>query len=99
MRTAEITEKDVEKTSIDSSREGVINILLSEEGGEKMQRLTSKMNLGHDQLATIIEGKLVFYATVQSTLARNFQVSGLNNYTQLELQELAKKIDSSAKSK
>ncbi len=74
-----LTGKNVQRASVDTGSRGVVHITLDGEGGDKMRLATSKMTIGQDQMACILDGKVISSATVQSVLGRQFNVSGLDS--------------------
>lgn len=58
-------------------REGELDVELNNDGATKMFDLTKKMNHGRDRLAIVLDGKVLSAPTVQSSLSKNFQISGM----------------------
>jgi len=69
---------------------GTVLIGLNGEGAKKMSKATSKMALGRDQLASVLDGEVVQVATVQSILGKSFQITGLDS--EKEAREVANAI-------
>ncbi len=67
--------------------EGKLTVELNDEGAKKMFHLTQGMNLGHDRLAIVLDGKVLSAPTVQQALSKRFEISGLG--TAKEAKELA----------
>ena len=57
--------------------EGQLDVELNDQGAEKMLRTTKQMNHGRDRLAIMLDDKVMSAPTVQSTLSKKFQISGL----------------------
>jgi SecD/SecF fusion protein len=64
---------------LDGPYEGQILIELNEQGADLMFKTTDQMKHGRDRLAIVIDGKVLSAPTVQSTLSKKFQVSGLSS--------------------
>lgn len=73
-----VSDNDMEKVALDSSRPGILNVTLTAMGGEKMKQATSAMLYGMDRIAIVIDGKITSAPIVQSTLSCCFQISGLD---------------------
>lgn len=73
-----LTGSDVKHAQPDGQRPGIVNVTLSQAGGEKMRRITSEMEHGRDRLAVVLDGRVVTAPVVQSTLSSSFQVSGMD---------------------
>ena len=86
-----VTGKNVQRANVVTSEKGVVSITLDSKGGDKMREATSKMNIGYDQMATVLDGVVLSAATTQAILGRNFQVSGLD--TQEECRQLARGLE------
>jgi len=59
--------------------EGQLDVKLNPEGAIKMFDLTKKMNHGRDRLAIVLDGKVLSAPVVQSSLSKNFQISGMGS--------------------
>ena len=57
---------------------GVIDVLLSKEGGKRLTNATKTMTIGSDQMAVVLDGEVLIAPTVNATLGRNFIVEGLD---------------------
>jgi len=57
---------------------GVINVLLSKEGGKRLTNATKTMTIGSDQMAVVLDGEVLIAPTVNATLGRRFIVEGLD---------------------
>lgn len=76
-----VTDEDVEKASVDPSREGYIHITLTKAGAAKMREATARMELGKDRMAVIVDGKVKTAPTVNAVLGNQFMISGLADET------------------
>jgi len=57
---------------------GVINVMLSKEGGRRLANTTETMTIGSDRMAVVLDGEVLIAPTVNATLGRNFIVEGLD---------------------
>ena len=57
---------------------GVINVLLSKEGGKRLTNATKTMTIGSDRMAVVLDDEVLIAPTVNATLGRNFIVEGLD---------------------
>ena len=57
---------------------GVINVLLSKEGGKRLTNATNTMTIGSDRMAVVLDDEVLIAPTVNATLGRNFIVEGLD---------------------
>ncbi len=73
-----ITGKDVVDARPNGLSKGVVNVVLGRDGAGKMARLTTPMSKGVDRLAVVLNGVVKSAPTVQSTLGKEFQISGLS---------------------
>ncbi len=73
-----ITGKDVVDARPNGLSKGVVNVVLGRDGAGKMVRLTEPMSKGVDRLAVVLNGQVKSAPTVQSTLGKEFQISGLS---------------------
>ncbi len=60
-------------------REGTLVVELNNDGATKMFNLTKAMNHGYDRLAIVLDGKVLSAPTVQSSLSKNFEISGMGS--------------------
>jgi len=72
-----ITEAEVEQAKIEPERREHLHITLNTQGGKIMKAATSAMNLGHDRLALVVQGKIKSAPVVQAVISRTFEISGL----------------------
>lgn len=79
-----VTEKDIESLNVDPVRQGIINVTLTMEGGNKMKLMTGMMAKGKDRLAIVLNDVVLSAPTVQDTIARHFQISGLKTAEKAE---------------
>ncbi len=62
-----------------------VNIELTSEGGDKMREFTGTLTQGRDMIATVLDGKVVNYATLAAeTLGKNFVINGLDSKQEAE---------------
>ena len=73
-----ITGKEVSSAHPDYSRKGYVGVVLSGEGASRMRRLTGAMTKGTDRLAVVLNGIVKSAPTVQDSLGKQFEISGLN---------------------
>ena len=57
---------------------GVIDVLLSKEGGKRLTNATKTMTIGSDRMAVLLDDEVLIAPTVNATLGRNFIVEGLD---------------------
>lgn len=74
----------------------VINVKLTEKGAKAMAEATGDMLPGRDRLAVIVDGVLVSAPVVQTTLASNFQIDGLDDLDDRGLENLARRMSGRA---
>lgn len=85
-----ITGKEVSSAKPDYTRRGLVSVVLNRTGANRMGNLTSKMQKGRDRLAVVLNGEVKCAPTVQSTLHKDFQISGL--MTKGEPEEVSKAL-------
>jgi len=73
-----LTGKDIVRAGVDLSHPGHVNVTLSNEGADKMYNLTSRMQLGRDRMAIVLDDVVKSAPTVQSVLSKSFEISGLD---------------------
>lgn len=74
-----LTGKDIVNSYVDLSRPGHVNVTLSNDGAERMYNLTSRMQLGHDRLAIVLDDAVKSAPRVQAILSKSFEISGLDD--------------------
>lgn len=79
-----VTDNDMEKVAMDSSRPGIFNVTMTAMGREKLKQASSVMQKGKDRIAIVIDGKITKAPVIQSTLSCYFQISGLNRVKEPE---------------
>ncbi|MGB0328809.1 MAG: protein translocase subunit SecD [Akkermansiaceae bacterium] len=79
----------------DPQQIGVVQVLLNDDGGRRVQEVTSKMRHKIDQMAIVFDGLVLSAPTVQTTLSRNFIVTGLDG--KKEARELSEALDNPLK--
>jgi len=57
---------------------GEIAVLLTSEGGKRVSNSTSKMEIGRDRMAVVLDGQGLIAPTVQASLGREFVINGLD---------------------
>ena len=57
---------------------GVIDVLLSKEGGKRLTNATKTMTIGSDRMAVLLDDEVLIAPTVNATLGRRFIVEGLD---------------------
>ena len=72
-----ITGKEVSSASPNYARRGCVSVVLNRTGAGRMGRLTGKMQKGRDRLAVVLNGQVKCAPTVQATLHKEFEISGL----------------------
>lgn len=73
-----ITGLQVSSANPDAAHAGHVNVTLNNEGAKNMYNLTSKMKLGQDRMAVVLNGTVKCAPTVQAVLNKDFNISGLN---------------------
>lgn len=69
----------VHRAIADPQRKGIIHIRLSAEGGDRVLAATKTMRKNVDRIAVVLDGECLTAPSVQSTLSRDFQISGIDN--------------------
>ncbi len=69
----------VKQAYVDQGQRGVIQVQLDNEGGEEMFKATSSMELGRDQMASVLDGEVINAATVQGIFGAQFSISGMDS--------------------
>ncbi len=78
-KRVEVKGKHVKRAVPSAARAGVIEVTLSAEGGNRMINLTKDMQKGKDRLAIVLDGEVMSAPVVQSTLASNFIIEGIDS--------------------
>ena len=68
---------DISNAQPSPSRPDAVAVTLNNDGAGKMAAMTSKMQLGVDRIAVVLDGEVINAPTVQDRLYKNFEVSGL----------------------
>lgn len=89
-KRSQLSGRDIASAYADPERRGHVNVTLSSDGSDKMWKITSQMRQGYDQLAIVLDGRVVSAPVVQSKLSRNFSISGLDDPGEAE--QLAKTL-------
>lgn len=64
------------RAGVDLARPGHVNVTLSNEGADKMYNLTSRMQLGHDRMAIVLDDVVKSAPTVQAILSKSLKSAG-----------------------
>eukprot|EP00112_Aurelia_sp_Birch-Aquarium-sp1_P009370 Seg20613.1 transcript_id=Seg20613.1/GoldUCD/mRNA.D3Y31 product="hypothetical protein" protein_id=Seg20613.1/GoldUCD/D3Y31 len=84
-----VISSDVKDAFISPSDPSIIQIALTNEGGEKLRVATRLMEKGISQLAVVSQGKVLNIATLYAgELGKNFVITGIDN--KAEAQELVR---------
>ncbi len=73
-----VTGKDVVAARPSGQQRGVVDVVLSDEGARKINRLTSTMRKGVDALAVVLDDRVKSAPSVNDTLGKQFIIQGLN---------------------
>lgn len=73
-----LTGKDIVHAGVDLTRPSEVAVTLSNEGADKMYNLTSRMQIGHDRMAVVLDDVVKSAPVVQAILSKNFVISGLD---------------------
>ncbi|MGC6581713.1 MAG: protein translocase subunit SecF [Akkermansiaceae bacterium] len=74
-----VTGDMVQRATADPQRTGIIHIRLSSDGGDRVLNATKAMRKDVDRIAVVLDGKCLTAPVVQSTLSRDFQISGIDS--------------------
>ena len=77
--------RDVENAYVSLTDPSVIDILLTQEGGDKMLDATDSMEHGVDRLAVVCRGEVLNVATLNDKLGSRFMISGLDSKEEAEI--------------
>jgi len=79
-RKEALTGKSVKAAYVNPRDYTIVNIELTGQGGDKMEEFTSTLTQNVDMIATVLDGKVVNYATLNAeTLGKNFVITGLDS--------------------
>lgn len=78
-RVAALGGSDIASAIPSQQRTDAVSVTLNSEGTDKMIKLTQKMRKGIDRLAIVLDGVVISAPTVNDTLGKNFEVSGLDD--------------------
>lgn len=73
-----LTGKDIVRAGVDYTTPGQVAVLLNNAGADKMYELTSRMKLGHDRMAVVLDDVVKSAPVVQAVLSKNFVIQGLD---------------------
>ena len=85
-------DSDVEQAWPDPARQDAISVKLNDAGAKKLNETTAKMRHGKDQLAIIVDGRLISAPVVTSTLNNAFIISGFRDLEHEDLDNLARRM-------
>jgi preprotein translocase subunit SecD len=81
----EVSDKEVKVAYLDPRDPTIINIELTEAGGKKMEAFTLPLTASVDMIATVFDGKVINYATLNAdSLGRRFVITGLDSKQEAE---------------
>jgi SecD/SecF fusion protein len=90
-KRVEVSGKHVKLATPDAGQQGVLQIRLSKEGGDRMIRLTKNMMEGRDRIAVVLDDKIMSAPVVRSVpLGSNFIIEGLDSWE--EANDLSKAL-------
>jgi SecD/SecF fusion protein len=89
-RRVALSGKDISNAQPSPQQPDAAAVTLNLEGAGKMAALTSRLQIGVDRIATVLDGEVINAATVQDRLYKDFVVSGLNDPG--EVQNLCKAL-------
>ena len=90
-RKSEITGDDVKAAYVHPRDYSIVNIELNAAGGKKMKTFTLTLTKRLDMIATVFDGKVINYATLNAdSLGKNFVITGLE--TKQEVEDLIKSL-------
>lgn len=67
----------------DTTREGVLNVTLTPDGGTRMERLSKPMEKGLDRIAIVLNDEVISALVVQAPLKAEFIIQGLRDHDEL----------------
>jgi SecD/SecF fusion protein len=85
----------VQNAQPDPSTVGVVQVLLTKEGGRRVEAATSRMRPNIDRMAIVFDGLVLAAPVVKQTLSRNFIVQGLDG--KREAREISEALDNPLK--
>ena len=78
-RVAALGGSDVESATPSMERSDAVSVTLNSKGADKMFNLTKDMSKGADRIAILLDGVVICAPTVNDTLSKNFEISGLDD--------------------
>lgn len=78
-RVAALGGSDIAFATPSLERSDAVSVTLNGEGADKMFNLTKDMRKGIDRIAIVLDGVVISAPTVNDTLSKNFEVSGLDD--------------------
>ena len=73
-----ITGDLISHASPNAASMGEVDVILNNQGAERMRTLTSSMKIGVDRMAVVLNGMVKCAPTVQAVLHKQFNITGLN---------------------
>ncbi|MFP6857676.1 MAG: hypothetical protein VCA73_10405 [Roseibacillus sp.] len=67
----------------DTTREGVLNVTLTPDGGTRMERLSKPMEKGLDRIAIVLNDEVISALVAQAPLKAEFIIQGLRDHDEL----------------
>lgn len=84
-RREALSGNDVKIAYVDPRDYSIVNIELTSKGGDKMEEFTSTLTKNVDMIATVLDGKVVNYASQNAdTLGKRFVITGLDSKKEAE---------------
>jgi len=78
-RVAALGGSDVAFAAPSIERSDAVSVTLNSKGADKMFNLTRDMRKGTDRIAIVLDGVVMSAPTVNDTLSKNFEISGLDD--------------------
>lgn len=91
-RRVEVKGSQIKEAFPDFSRPGVMNIILTNQGGEAMRKYTADIVPGRDRMAHVLDGKVISAPGFQQkNLGKQFIITGISGGTS-EVERLAQQL-------
>ena len=74
----------VDNASPSPGQFGILNVLLTSEGGDRVRNATEEMTKGVDLMAIVLDGKGLIAPTVEGNLGRSFVIRGLDGQEEVD---------------
>lgn len=78
-RVAALGGSDVQFATPSMERNDAVSVTLNSKGADKMFNLTKDMRKGVDRIAILLDGEVICAPSVNDTLSKNFEISGLED--------------------